>query len=305
MTRFINGKRNGRGMKQILVLLLLALIACTAPIPQEAPRPSQIIEKVLIQCPDGTLIQNNQQCPISQPIQPPIIQETKEPIEIPKTETVTPTKTLLAQHLEKVPEMYWFYDIDEGVSNAVKGNMRFSFQTGKLFDTQIMVEYKKRGQLLTGTKYFKEKKDTLKMFGTPTTNEIPVLQTYTITTYPLGPVDYMKQYATEQPVLIENSSQILKLFGRDITSNVQLHFIKKDNPKIKIVMRLDDHYGVPLIIEEILDTRTVSRKQFWFDVHAYDGFTRINFDPKWFELPSAYILMNDDEWREYSDSVEN
>ncbi len=103
----------------VFFLVMLALVSCTVPKSQE---------KIMIQCADGTLVDDATKCPV---LQKQVVEQVKEIAEIPKeleivVETTQPTvsaqpavlpeKTIMQELLEKAPTLYWFI---EGTYGAI------------------------------------------------------------------------------------------------------------------------------------------------------------------------------------------
>lgn len=118
--------------------------------------------------------------------------------------------------------------------------------------------------------------------------------------YVKSPVDWLMEYQNDVPIKIDDSRQTLKLLGRDVSSNLSIHFKHHEKPGATIVFRIEDEFHLPLIIEEYRDYAHIGRRKFVFDKLWYDeSGLKVRIADELVSLPKNYIVITWDDWKEY------
>ena len=285
-------------MKKWCMCLLFLLAACFTPGYEVPAIPGPEIEQETVDVPvveerpiiEEPVVEEK----VAEPLVPEPVVEVEPPVE----------ENHIEKFLEDIPKKYWFWDIDENIAVSVIGNKRLT--NGMIADLKTKKVYFYVGRMIIGSKYWRENKDDLKLIGRlPRSGGLPIYQVLDLESYAKGPVDLMKEYKNVKPARVETSKQLIKLAGRSFTSDLTLHFNHRTRPGRMILLRFDSRFNVPLIVEEYESHRTVSRKQFWFDVYWFDGFTNREITDDMVELPPGYLIMTTKEWREYSNTLGN
>lgn len=111
-----------------------------------------------------------------------------------------------------------------------------------------------------------------------------------------GPRDFLERFAESVPIRKETASQSLRVLKRDIASNESLHFA--DGNKT-VVLKLDNHYRVPFVVEEFDGFTRLSHRAFLFSEYAKEGQKSIVISKDAVGLPSDAVILSAKEWELY------
>jgi hypothetical protein len=121
---------------------------------------------------------------------------------------------------------------------------------------------------------------------------------------PKGPIDWLKEYANQEPVKIETQEHIVKIPDReDATTNLMLYFNKIGGSNRIIAFTIDKTFNTPIIISEY-DANFGQRKDTaWF---TFDTITHAStlVAPKvplfnFTKVPENKLIIAQDEWDKY------
>jgi len=275
-------------LMQKWVLLLLLLGACVAqPYVQQTSQPEEkVVEKVLVQCWDGSTAESVDKCPAK--VEEKV--EEKEPESLPPTTVIVEqppaavpiAKKLLADAQTKFKG--YAYVLDDHMVIVYGNKLRHLFlEVSQLDDrtpiTDVFVDLEKReaiaycniereGKILDDA--FDYERSRCKDY---IDKAIPVpYEKWT----PKGPLDYLKEFADVEPVLVENNLQTISIGGNQKTIQPSLHY---DVNGKKVILRIDRRYQVPIKVE-IEGQQSVDFRETYFDVMVlYGGQQKI--DASW------------------------
>ncbi len=292
-----------RALSSVFTLFLLVLLVSCAPQVQQVPE--KVVEKVIVQCWDGSTASSIQDCPVQTPIETkPIEDETPPPI---STETPPPAigKTKMQELLDKAPTTYWFSDGQIGV--AVQGTKRstgfwydqywnyfyrlmyWDIETKSIYVNCCEIEenwwnsYKTKEEMkskgmknvylpaffnlnFTGDKNIDKTKIPIEFNKYWYDAKESELIRLFEPFYVKSPVDLMKEYATNAPAEIDTTTQILSWAGGSVESSLSIKFSHKAKLGQFIVFRFDNQFHLPLVIDELdKDGKLVTRTSYDFD----------------------------------------
>lgn len=93
-----------------------------------------------------------------------------------------------------------------------------------------------------------------------------------------GPIDYLADYATLTPILIEDNIQTISIGGNSKTIQPSIHYMVDGK---RVVLRIDRRYQVPIKIERE-GQQSIDFRDTFFDVMVVDG-KQLKIDQSWFE----------------------
>lgn len=114
--------------------------------------------------------------------------------------------------------------------------------------------------------------------------------------YTVSPRDFLERFEGAVPLRVETASQSLRVLKRDIASNQSLHFA--DGNKT-VVLKLDNHYKVPFVVEEFDGFNRLTHRAFLFSEYAKSGQTSIIISKAAAGLPSDAVILSVKQWEAY------
>jgi len=268
------------------VLLLLLLASCVAqPYVQPTSQPEEkIVEKVLVQCWDGSTAESVDKCPAKV--------EEKEPEALPPTKVIVEeppaavpiAKKLLADAQTKFKG--YAYVLEDQMVIVYGNKLRHLFlEVSQLDDrtpiTDVFVDLEKReaiaycniereGKILDDAFDYERSrcKDYVdKPISVPFDKWVPK-----------GPFEYLEEFADVEPVLVENNLQTISIGGNSKSIQPSLHYMVDGK---RVILRIDRRYQVPIKVE-IEGQQSVDFRDTYFDVMVlYGGQQKI--DQTWVE----------------------
>jgi len=272
-------------MKRV-VLLLLLLASCVAqPYVQPGLNKTEekIVEKVLVQCWDGSTVETVEQCP---PKEEKV--EEKQPARIiveEPVEKIPIAKKLLADARSKFKS--YAYMLSDRIVIVSGNKMRHLFF--KLHDlpdrttiTDVFVDLDKKeavaychiereGKDMSGDSFDWERSKCKDYIDKPI--NVPFDKWVT-----KGPLDYLEEFSNLEPVLVENNVQTISIGGNQKTIQPSLHY---DVNGKRIILRIDKRYQVPIKIERQGD-QSIDFRDTFFDVMVLYG-SQEKIGPEWLE----------------------
>ncbi len=271
-------------MKKIIILTLILIILTSCVVIEEAPseEPEPIVkEEVVVE-----------EVPEEKPV------EVKQVIKIEKN---LPLENPIPQFLDALPEWYWYYTVNNRVEAKVFGDWRASAwdEVTRKWDLAKWNPKTKEVYVLFGeiSDYGLSK---VRGDGTGSIDETHMAyMKIPMDAYPYSPVDWMKMFKDGVPSKKDTSKQVLHVEDRYYTSNLSLIF-EKDTGE-GAILRFDDKYHVPVVVERTLNGATVEKIQFKFDTVVYDPLNRRTkkITQEMVEMPEEYIVLTEDEARAY------
>lgn len=266
-------------------LILLLLISCVAqPYVQPGIKTEEkIVEKVLVQCWDGSTAESVDKCP-------PKVEEKEEtpPAKVivePAPETIPIAKKLLADAKSKFTSHAYLLD-DRMV--IVSGNkVRHLFMKMSQLDdrtpiTDVFVDRDKKeaiaycnvereGRDIATDSFDWERSKCRDYVDKP----IPVVFEKWV---PKGPLEYLEDFSALEPILVENNIQTVSIGGNSKTVQPSLHYMVDGK---RVILRIDKRYQVPIKIEWE-GQNPVDFRDTYFDVMVLYG-KQEKIGPQWVE----------------------
>lgn len=124
--------------------------------------------------------------------------------------------------------------------------------------------------------------------------------------YSKGPVDVMKEYAKEIPIKIDETSTIITAAGKQYTTNLSIHYRKKEDPSKTLVFRIDPKLNVLILLEE-LNEKGERVKRTEFDVLktvTYQGKKNVPIEEKHVQPLPNYVIITPEEFDAYHEAAE-
>jgi len=258
-------------MKQWVLIFLIFLAAC-AP---EPPVVEKVVEKVLIQCWDNSTAASIEECP-AQP--EPEVEEVVE--EVPEAEPeveAAPAVPIAKQLLEDAESKFtsYAYLLSDRIVIVRDDKVRhFFLKMSQLPDrtpiTDVYVNLttktanaycniEREGRIQENSFDYKRShcKDYL---DTPIPVDFNAWNTK-------GPIDYLEDFASVEPDLIEDNIQTISIGGNSKTIQPSLHYIINGK---RTVLRIDRRYGIPIKIE-IEGQQAIDYRDTYFDTMIVYG----------------------------------
>jgi len=271
-------------MKKILILTLILILLTSCVVIEEAPEeePVEVKEEVQVQ----------------EPVQEEPVKEVKQVIKIEKN---LPLENPIPEFLADLPEGYWYYTVNNRVEAKVFGDWRSSAwdEVTRKWDLAKWNPKTKEVYVLFGeiSDYGLSK---VRGDGTGSIDETHMAYTkIPMDAYPYSPIDWMEMFEKGVPAKKDTSKQVLHVEDRYYTSNLSLIF-EKDTGE-GAILRFDDKYKVPVVVERTLNGATVEKIQFKFDTVVYDDLNRRTkkITQEMVEMPEEYIVLTEEEARAY------
>lgn len=273
-------------MKKAFVLVLVLVLAVSCVVIEETPaqEPAKAQEK--------------------EPVQEPVQQEeapVKQVKQVIKIEKNPPLENPIPEFLDELPEGYWYYTVNNAIEATVFGDWRSSKweEVTKKWDLAKWNPSTKEAYVLFG-----EISDygLSKIRGNGTGSIDKTHMAYVkipMETHPYSPVDWMKLFENEIPAKKDTSHQVLHVEDRYYSSNLSLIF-EKDNGE-GAILRFDNKYRVPVVVERTLEGAPVERIQYLFDTVVYDDLNRRTkqITKEMVEMPEEYVVLSEEEARAY------
>ncbi len=259
-------------MKRVLLLLFL-LSACVAQ-PYVQPgvnntSEEKVVEKVVVQCWDGSSADSLEQCPFREED----VKE-KEPAKIVVEAAEVPIAQKLLNDAKGKFTRYAFLLDNSMVIVSDKKVRHLFLKLGTLDDrspvTDVFVDLEKKeavaycnvereGRMLDDS--FDIERSRCKDY---LDKPIPVSYDKWL---PKGPLDYLAEFATLEPILVENNIQTISIGGNSKTIQPSLHYMIDGK---RVILRIDRRYQVPLKIEREGE-QSIDFRDAYFDVMVLYG----------------------------------
>jgi len=272
--------------KWVLILLLLASCVAQPYVQPGIPNKTEekIVEKVLIQCWDGSTVEFVEQCP-------PKVEE-KAPAEVvveSAPETIPIAKKMLAEAKSKFTS--FAYLLDDRMIIVYDNKIRHLFlKMSQLEDrtpiTDIFMDLSTR-EAVAYCNVEREGKDILQdSFDWERSRckdyiDKPISVPFD-KWLPKGPLEYLEDFSALEPILVENNVQTISIGGNQKTIQPSLHYMINGR---RVVLRIDRRYQVPLKIEREGDT-SIDFRDAYFDVMVLSG-KQQKIDQSWVEYQSV------------------
>ncbi len=271
-------------MKKILILSLILILLTSCVVIEEAPEeePVEEVKEEIIE-----------EVPEEEPVK-----EVKQVIKIEKN---LPLENPIPKFLSELPEGYWYYNVNNRIEAKVYGDWRSSAweEVTRKWDLAKWNPSTKEVYVLFGeiSDYGLSK---VRGNGTGSIDETHMAyMKIPMDAYPYSPVDWMKMFENGVPAKKDTSKQVLHVEDRYYTSNLSLIFEKENGEGA--ILRFDDKYHVPVVVERTLNGATVEKIQFKFDTVVYDPLNRRTkkITQEMVEMPDEYVVFSEDEARAY------
>ena len=212
-----------------------------------------------------------------------------------------PLENPIPMFLADLPEGYWYYTVNNRVEAKVFGDWRSSAweEVTRKWDLAKWNPKTKEVYVLFGeiSDYGLSK---VRGNGTGSIDETHMAYTkIPMEAYPYSPVDWMEMFENGVPSKKDTSKQVLHVEDRYYSSNLSLIF-EKDTGE-GAILRFDDKYKVPVVVERTMNGATVEKIQFKFDTVVYDPLNRRTkkITQEMVEMPEEYIVLTAEEARAY------
>ncbi len=266
----------------VLVLLLLAACVSQPYVQPGIENKTEIVEKVVVQCWDGSTAESADRCPpqpAAEPTKAPEVTVEQAPATVPIA------RKLLAEAQSKFTGHAYLL-ADRMV--IVYGNkirhlfLRLSDLDHRTPITDVYVDLDKR----TAVAYCSVEREGKDMSGDSfdwqrsqckdfVDKEIPVPFDKWV---PKGPLEYLKDFADLEPILVENNIQTISIGGNSKTIQPSLHYMIDGK---RVILRIDRRYQVPLKIE-FEGQQPIDFRDAFFDVMVIEG-KQLKIDKSWVE----------------------
>ncbi len=275
------------------VLVLLLLAACV-PQPYVQPTPTvaeKVVEKVVVQCWDGSTADSVDKCPQKEEAAP--LEAEKSSVEaLPPAKVIVETppesmpiaKKLLADAQTKF-DSYAFLLADRMVIVYGNKSRHLFFKMSQLDDgtpiTDVFVDADKK-QAVAYCNLEREGHILDEAFDYTRSRCKKYIDKEIYVPYdkwvPKGPLDYLKEFAELEPILVENNIQTISIGGSSKTIQPSLHYMLDGK---RVILRIDRRYQVPIKIE-IEGQQAVDFRDTFFDVMVLEGGQQ-KIDKSWVE----------------------
>jgi len=226
-------------------------------------------------------------------------------------------ENIIQELLGKIPDVYWFWDEDASLGAVVSGAQRrviitfyegvrivswgvtdsyWNTQTGDVIifgdwineacleslddEKPTDLYYRRKGRPFVGV-YYKTR-----------------MQEYEL---PLSPVDWMVEYKDEIPLEIRRVEEVIKtpLSAAYVTTDLSIKFNKKHGDGFW-VLKINSKMGVPLMVEDHQDSKTVKRYKYEYDTISHVAFDRTPLQVLASFDPSEKIIVSEEEFLVYT-----
>lgn len=230
---------------------MLLLAACAQPLvqPAETKTEEKIIEKVIVQCWDGSTASSLEACPAKPKEEKIMAKDLVEPA--PKAPETVPIGRQLLTHAQSYSG--YAYELEDRMVLVSKDKMRHVLSGVTFVDlkpvTDVYVnlvnktavaycDVEHEAQILG--KAFTRAKSNCKAF---IDKVMPVpFENWVIK----GPLDYLSDVADLEPSFVEESLQSITIFGAPKTVQPSLHYVVDGR---RIVLRIDQRRKAPIQVE--------------------------------------------------------
>lgn len=306
-------------MKKLFCFFVaILLLGCVPPKPVEE---REVIEKIMIQCWDGSVSESIEKCPPQPKEEKPveeirITEPIEEAVEEPKPAEVKAEKPVLQELLEKVPDTYWFWDEDAGLGAVVSGFQRRFIVTlydgGRIAGWGVADAYwnTQTGEILVYGGKLSEACLESTSDENPTdlyyrSKDAKFVDVYYKTSFsqeelPKSPVDWLIEYQHEVPVEIRDAKEVIKspLSAATMTIDLVVKLNKKQASGFW-VFKINRKLGVPLMVEDFsADSKTVKRHKYEFDTISHDSFNRLPLK-ELVQIDPTYKIISEEDFKEY------
>lgn len=270
--------------------MFLLLVAC---LPQQAPpaQPVQekIVEKVVVQCWDGSTADSLDKCPPKQ--EEKNLEATKEVIITSETPVPTVVSGEIAQKLlDNIKSKFtgMAYLLADRIVIKYKNKVRHYFlrmsetENGTPL-TDVYLDLDKK----TAVGYCNVEREGRDMAGDSFDWGRSKCKDYIDKPIPLdfnkwqsqkGPIEWLEDFAPLKPALVENNLQTISIGGNSKSIQPSLHYMIDGK---RVILRIDKRYGVPIKIEFEGD-RSVDFRDTYFDTMIIGG-KQFRIDESWVE----------------------
>ncbi len=278
-------------MKWVLLLLLLA--SCVAqPYVQPGMNKTEVVEKVFVQCWDGSTAESVEKCPPQEKAAEP---EVVKPEVVSKPEVAEPAVPIGRKLLEEAKTKFksYAYLLDDRMVIVYGNKIRHLFLKLSLTEdrtpiTDVFVDLDKNeavaychiereGRDILGDSFDLERSQCKNYIDKPVSVKFEKW-------VPKGPLDYLEEFADLEPILVENNIQTISISGNSKTIQPSLHYMVNGK---RVILRIDRRYQVPIKIE-VEGQQAVDFRETYFDVMVlYEKQQKI--DQSWVE----YVPVSD------------
>ncbi|MBW3004927.1 hypothetical protein KY310_03775 [Candidatus Woesearchaeota archaeon] len=272
-------------MKKIIILTIILILLTSCVVIEEVPSEEEPVKEEIVK----EAVKE----------EPP--QEEPEVKRIIKIEKNLPLENPIPEFLDALPEGYWYYTVNNKVEAKVFKDWRASMwrEVSRKWDLAKWNPSTKEVYVLFGeiSDYGLSK---VRGNGTGSIDETHMAyMKIPMEAYPYSPVDWMKMFENGVPVKKDTANQVLHVEDRYYSSNLSLIFEKENGEGA--ILRFDNKYRVPVVVERTFEGATVEKIQFKFDTVVYDELNRRTkkITADLVEMPEEYVVLTEAEARAY------
>jgi len=269
-------------MKKIVLLIMLLLLTSCVII-EEVPSEEEPVKEVVVK----EVVKEVEKEP-----------EVKQVIKIEKN---LPLENPIPEFLDALPEGYWYYTVNNKIEAKVFKDWRASTwrEVSRRWDLAKWNPETKEVYVLFGeiSDYGLSK---VRGNGTGSIDETHMAyMKIPMDAYPYSPVDWMEMFSNGVPAKKDTANQVLHVEDRYYSSNLSLIFEKENGEGA--ILRFDNKYRVPVVVERTFEGATVEKIQYKFDTVVYDDLNRRTkkITSEMVEMPEEFIVFTEDEARAY------
>jgi len=271
-------------MKRIILLAMILILLTSCIVIEEAPTKEEPVkEEVVVK----EVVKEVEKEP-----------EVKQVIKIEKN---LPLENPIPSFLSELPEGYWYYNVNNKIQAKVFNDWRSSSwdEVTRKWDLAKWNPSTKEVYVLFGqiSDYGLSK---VRGNGTGKIDEMHMAyMKIPMEAYPYSPVDWLHMFKNEVPAKKDVSEQVLHVEDRYYSSNLSLIFEKENGEGV--ILRFDNKYRVPVVVERTFEGAPVERIQYKFDTVVYDDLNRRTKQIKkeMVQMPEEYIVLTEEEARAY------
>jgi hypothetical protein len=272
-------------MKRIILLAMILILLTSCIVIEEVPSEEAQAKEVVVK----EVIKEAEEEPV------------KEVKQVVKIEKNLPLENPIPSFLSELPEGYWYYTVNNKIEAKVYGDWRASMwrEVSRRWDLAKWNPSTKEVYVLFGeiSDYGLSK---VRGNGTGKIDEMHMAyMKIPMDAYPYSPVDWMKMFENKVPSKKDVSEQVLHVEDRYYSSNLSLIFEKENGEGV--ILRFDNKYRVPVVVERTFEGAPVERIQYKFDTVVYDDLNRRTkqITKEMVEMPEEYVVLTEDEARAY------
>ncbi|MBW3002465.1 hypothetical protein KY338_04895 [Candidatus Woesearchaeota archaeon] len=270
-------------MKKILVLAMMLILLTSCIVVEEAPSEEEPVKEVVVK----EVVKEAEKEP-----------EVKQVIKIEKN---LPLENPIPAFLDALPEGYWYYTVNNKIEAKVFNDWRASMwrEVSRKWDLAKWNPETKEVYVLFGeiSDYGLSK---VRGNGTGSIDETHMAyMKIPMEAYPYSPVDWMEMFSNGVPAKKDTAEQVLHVEDRYYSSNLSLIFEKENGEGV--ILRFDNKYRVPVVVERTFEGATVERIQYKFDTVVYDDLNKRTkqITKEMVEMPEEFIVFTEEEARAY------